>query len=236
MPWALEIFLASLVMAVGSALQASVGIGMALFVVPVLAVIDTQFVPGPIMFAGIALATATAYRDRAAVDRATLRMSLVGLGAGTAAGVVALGFISGPFLPKVFGGLILLAVLISIASPKVIATPRTLFVGSTAAGIMGAMVGIHGPAIALVLQNSEPMQARATLGAFFAIGYIIAVALRALAGSFGAQELVLGLALLPGVVIGYLAAPVISRFIDQARLRIAILIISSVSAVSLLLR
>ena len=159
-----------------------------------------------------------------------MRSSLLGLGAGTVAGVVALGYISGPLLPKVFGGLILLAVLISIASPKVVATPGTLLVGSTAAGIMGAMVGIHGPAIALVLQNSKPMQARATLGAFFAVGYVIAVALRAVAGLFGAQELMLGLLLLPGVAIGYLAAPAISQFIDQATLRVAILVISSASA------
>ena len=236
MPSLPEIALASLVMAVGSALQASVGLGMALLVVPVLAIIDTQFVPGPVMLAGIVLASATAFRDRAAVDRAVLRSSLLGLGAGTAAGVVALGYISGPLLPKVFGGLILLAVLISIASPKVVATPGTLLIGSTAAGIMGAMVGIHGPAIALVLQNAKPMQARATLGAFFAVGYVSAVALRAVAGLFGAQELMLGLLLLPGVVIGYLAAPFISQFIDQATLRIAILVISSGSAVSLLIR
>jgi len=236
MPTPPEIVLASLVMAAGAALQASVGLGMALFVVPILAIIDTRFVPGPIMFAGIVPAAATAWRDRAAVDHATLRASLLGLAVGTAAGVAALGFISGPLLPKVFGGLILTAVAISIASPPVAATRRSLWLGSTAAGVMGAMVGIHGPAIALVLQNAKPMQVRATLGAFFAIGYVIAVAFRALAGLFGIAELVLGLALLPGVAIGYLVAPAISRFIDQTKMRIAILTISSASAISLLLR
>jgi uncharacterized protein len=236
MPSTLEIVLAGLAMAIGSALQAAVGLGMALLVVPILALIGTQFVPGPMLFAGIALAAATAYRDRAAVDRATLRLSFVGLGIGTIVGVIALKLISGPLLPKVFGGLILLAVLISIASPKVVATPRILLAGSTASGIMGAMVGIHGPAIALVLQNAEPSRARATLGAFFTIGYALAVASLACVGLFGTRELVLGLALLPGVVVGYLAAPVISQFINRAASRVAILIISSISAVSLLFR
>lgn len=236
MPSPLEIALASLVMAFGSALQAAVGIGMALLVVPILALIGTQFVPGPMLFAGIALAAATAYRDRAAIDRTRLSLSFVGLGIGTAIGVAALKFISGPLLPKVFGGLILLAVLISIASPKVLATPRMLLAGSTASGIMGSRVGIHGPAIALVFQNAEPLQARATLGAIFTIGYAIAVTSLAFVGLFGTQELVLGCALLPGVAIGYLAAPAISQFINQAVLRVAILIISSISAVSLLFR
>ena len=233
MPSLPEIMLSSVVMVVGADLQASVGLGMALLVVPILAMVNTGFVPGPVMFAGIVLAAATAFRDRAAVDRVTLRASLLGLAAGTAVGVAALAYISGPLLPKVFGSLILLAVAISIARPNIVATPLSLLMGSTAAGIMGAMVGIHGPAIALVMQHAKPMQTRATLGAFFAIGYVIAVALRAVAGLFGTQELILGLALLPGTIIGYLAAPLISRFIDEATMRVAILVISSASALSL---
>ncbi len=236
MPSLPVIVLAILVMALGSAVQAAVGIGMALVVVPILALVDTQFIPGPMLFAGIALAAATAYRDRAAVDRATLNLSFVGLGIGTAVGAVALKIISGPYLPKVFGGLILLAVLFSVAGSRVSPTPRMLLAGSTASGIMGTMVGIHGPAIALVFQNAEPLQVRAILGVFFTIGYAIAVASLAVVGLFGTQEVVLGLALLPGVAIGYFAAPAISQFINQAVLRVAILVISSMSAVSLLFR
>ena len=236
MPSPLEIALASLAMAFGSAVQAAVGIGMALLVVPILALLGTQFVPGPMLFAGIALAAGTAYRDRAAIDRNKLGLPFAGLGVGTVVGVAALKFISGPSLPKVFGGLILLAVLISIASPKVLPTPRMLLAGSTASGIMGSMVGIHGPAMALVFQNAEPLQARATLGALFAAAYVIAVASLALVGLFGVHELVLGCALLPGVAVGYFASPAISQFIDQATLRAAILAISSISAITLLLR
>ena len=58
----------------------------------------------------------------------------------------------------------------------------------------------------------------------------------AVVGVFGRHELVLGLALLPGVGIGYAVAPAISRFINTTVLRIAILAISSVSAVVLLFR
>lgn len=98
------------------------------------------------------------------------------------------------------------------------------------------MVGVHGPAIALVLQNRKPAQVRATLGAFFAVGYIMAVASLTAVGLIGWHELVLGAALLPGVGVGYLVAPAISKFINNAVLRIAILAVSTVSAVALLLR
>src|SRR5205807_4914031 len=104
---------------------------------------------------------------------------------------------------KLFGAVILLAVLVSVASPKFAATRRTLLAGSTVSGIMGTMAGVHGPAIALVLQNKEPAQIRATLGAFFAVGYIMAVVWLAALGLFGGYQLAMGVALLPGVGIGY---------------------------------
>jgi hypothetical protein len=101
---------------------------------------------------------------------------------------------------------------------------------------MGTMVGIHGPPIALVFQNAEPAQARAMLGAFFAVGYAMSVVALAVVGLFGRRELALGLLLLPGVCIGYAIAPLVGRFLDRGRLRIAILTISGASAVALLSR
>jgi uncharacterized membrane protein YfcA len=236
MPPVLDIALAGAVMAVGCAFQAAVGLGMALLVVPLLALIDTQFVPGPMLFAGTALAAATAWRDRASVDAGPLKLALVGLVAGTALGAVALTWVGVAHLPKLFGSLIVLAVMISLVGRRVDITPPLLLAGATASGVMGTMVGIHGPAIALVFQHAQPAQARAMLGAFFTVGYMIAVGSLALVGRFGTTELTLGLALLPGVAVGWIVAPAIARRINPARLRAAILIVSAASAVALLLR
>ncbi len=231
----LDFVAATLIMAIGSAFQAAVGLGLALLVVPFLALIDMRFVPGPMLFAGIALTVATAWRDHPEIDRGQLGLSLIGLTIGTGVGAIALTFVAPTYFAKLFGAVILLAVLVSVASPKFAATPRTLFAGSTVSGIMGTMAGVHGPAIALVLQNKEPAQIRATLGAFFAVGYIMAVVWLIALGLFSGYQLVLGLALLPGVGIGYLAAPAISKFINTAVMRIAILAVSAVSAIALLL-
>jgi uncharacterized membrane protein YfcA len=105
--------------------------------------------------AGIVLAAMTAWRERHALDPAGFSLSLAGLLVGTVVGAVALKVLQGPALPKVFGVLILLAVLLSIFGPPLKATGRSLSVAGTAAGIMGTMVGIHGPPIALVFQNAE---------------------------------------------------------------------------------
>jgi uncharacterized protein len=231
-----NIAIAVAIMAMGSALQASVGIGLALLVVPLLALVDQSFIPGPMLLAGVMLASLTAYRERTAVDVAALRSSLIGLAIGTILGALALKLASGPHLDKVFGGLVLLAVLLSVSGYKFNATPRSLMVAGGAAGMMGAMVGIHGPPISLVFQNTQPRVARAMLGAFFSVAYLGAVAALAAFGLFGIPELVRAAILLPGVVVGLVAAPYLARHIDGKRLRLFILGIAAASGLLLLVR
>ena len=84
------------IMALGSALQAAVGIGLALFVVPVLALIDPAYIPGPMLLAGTVLAAMTAWRERHAVDRPGLCLSLAGLLVGAIVGAVTLKAFWGP--------------------------------------------------------------------------------------------------------------------------------------------
>jgi len=232
----LNIAIAVAIMATGSALQASVGIGLALLVVPLLALVDQSFIPGPMLLAGVMLASLTAYRERTAIEVAALRSSLIGLAIGTILGALALKLASGPHLDKVFGGLVLLAVLLSVSGYKFNATPRSLMVAGGAAGMMGAMVGIHGPPISLVFQNTQPRVARAMLGAFFSVAYLGAVAALAAFGLFGIPELVRAAILLPGVVVGLVAAPYLARHIDGKRLRLFILGIAAASGLLLLVR
>jgi hypothetical protein len=232
----LHIAIAVAIMAIGSALQASVGIGLALFVVPVLALVDQSFIPGPMLLAGVVLALLTAWRERTAIDLPALRSSLIGLAIGTILGGLALGFAFGPHLDKVFGGLVLLAVLLSVSGLHFDATPRSLMLAGGAAGVMGAMVGIHGPPISLVFQNTEPRVARAMLGAFFSVAYLGAVAALAAFGLFGIPHLVRAAILLPGVAIGLVVAPLLARHIDGKRLRLIILAIAAASGVALLVR
>jgi uncharacterized membrane protein YfcA len=232
----LNIAIAVAIMAIGSALQASVGIGLALLVVPVLALVDQGFIPGPMLLAGVVLALLTAYRERTAIEVPALRSSLIGLAVGTIVGALTLRLVAGPNLDKIFGALVLLAVLLSVSGVKFNATSRSLMLAGGAAGVMGAMVGIHGPPISLVFQNAEPRVARAMLGAFFSMAYLGAVAALAAFGLFGIPELVRAGILLPGVVIGLVVAPRLARHIDAKRLRFIILGIAVASGLTLLLR
>jgi uncharacterized protein len=222
------------IVAIGSALQAAVGIGMALLVVPTLALIDPPYIPGPMLLAGSILAAVTAWRERWAIDRAGLRLSLVGLLIGTVGGAVVSKVLQGPALSKVFGGLVLLAVVLSSFGPPVKATRLTLSLAGCAAGIMGTMAGIHGPPISLVFQNAEPAVARAMLGAFFTVAYLSSVVALAVLGLLGWSEMTRAAILLPGVGLGLITAPYIAPFINRIVLKWAILTVSTVSALILL--
>jgi hypothetical protein len=84
------VIIAIAAMAVGSALQAALGIGMALFAVAVPALVDPAFIPGPMLLAGSLLTIVTAYGEHGAIEARSLRLSVIGLVAGTAGGAIAL--------------------------------------------------------------------------------------------------------------------------------------------------
>ena len=227
---------ANVIMSIASALQASVGIGLALLAVPLLALLDPRLVPGPMLLAGSVLALGSACRERHAVDPRSFGLSLLGLATGSVVGALALRAIDAQHLRKIFAMVILLAVVLSVLRLRVRPTRPALFAGAGVAGVMGTMVGIHGPPIALVFQHARPDQARAMLGAFFFVAYLGSVVVLAVFGLFGIPHLTLAAWLLPGVIAGLLVAPRLAGLISPSRLRVAILSISASSAFLLLLR
>lgn len=235
-PSAALLVVAACVMAVACALQAAVGFGFALFAAPLLLLIDPKFVPGPILLAALPLCVWSAVRERHAIDYRQLRLLLIGVTAGTVAGVLALKALAGADLTRLFGGMILAAVGLSLAATNINPTPAYLLAGSSVGGLMGAMVGVHGPPAALVLQHAAPATIRAILGAYFAVAYALAVVLLWMLGLFGVADLTRAATILPGTFAGMAAGPWLSRHIDRRRSRIAILTVSAASGALLLMR
>jgi uncharacterized membrane protein YfcA len=227
---------ATAVIGAGAALQAATGMGMALFAAPILALIDPAFVPGPALCAVTALSAAVAWRERGAIDRRVLAIGLAGFACGGILGAAVLAWLSGYRLAPVFGVMILIAVSLNLLGLRLPSGRIALLVGGAASGVLGTMAGVQGPPIALVLQHEAPDRLRATLCAFFAAGSVVSLTALAAAGIFGAAQLGLGLALLPGVALGFALAPLLARRVDRRRARAAVLIISAFSALALLLR
>jgi hypothetical protein len=170
------------------------------------------------------------------IDRRVFAMAVLGLIAGSVIGALALVMLKGVHLAPIFALVILAAVLLSILGPNVSATSIPLLIGGAAAGIVGTMFGVHGPPIAIVLQHEPPERLRATLCAFFAVGCVFSLLALTVVGSFGVGQIEHGLELLPGVVIGFACAPIVARALTRQRARIAVLTISTLSALALLTR
>jgi uncharacterized protein len=226
----------TLIVAAAAALQAGTGMGMALLAAPLLLLVDRSLVPGPMLCATMVLSIAVVCRERSAIDHKLLGVAFLGLAIGCVIGAITLAVLTGINLAKVFGAIILLIVLLSVLGLQIRASTPSLLLGGTASGILGTMFGVHGPPIAIVLQHEPPERLRATLCAFFAVGCGMSLVLLAVIGSFGVSGIELGLVLLPGVGIGFACGPFLGRMLNRQRARIAVLTISTLSAVALLLR
>lgn len=228
--------LANMAMAAGAAAQASIGLGLNLFTVPILALIDPVFVPGPVLMHSFLVASAASYRLRADINWRELRISAAGLLAGTAIAALLLIQLDPARLPRVFGILVLAAVAITAAGYRIAVNRRSLISASSAAGIMGTIAGVHGPPIALLYQHESPQRVRSALLPFFVIANLISLLALAAIGMFGWRELEASALMLPGLAAGYLAAPLLIRLMSARVIRACILAITAVSGLMLVLK
>ena len=105
--------------AVGFTLQGAVGFGMGILGSPILILIDSRLVPGPVLASSMVFTLFLTLRERRAIDVGGFRWAVLGRVAGTipAAGLVAV--LPSEQLGLLFGGIVLLAVAISVAGPRV---------------------------------------------------------------------------------------------------------------------
>lgn len=205
-----SLFAVNLVVTIAAFLQASVGVGFAMIAVPLLLLLDPDLVPVPVLMAMAVLAATMLARERHAFDHKGALALIPGLVAGVIVAVVLL-----PLLPKtidvVFGVLIIAAVVWSIWGPALFMTRKSLFIAGTIAGAMGTISGLHGPALAIAYQRYPPPQARATIAGVFVMASTLSILALLFAGGSGGADLIAGLWLVPGTMIGFGATFIIPR-------------------------
>lgn len=222
--------------AAGAAVQGSVGFGLSLVAVPILAIIDPRLVPGPVLCVAIVLTLLVSHRERGSIDLFGVTWGLAGRVPGTALGAAALVVMPRDRLSLVFGVLVLLAVAMSASRLRIRSTPLSLVIAGVLSGIMGTTAAIGGPPIALVLQHLPGAQLRGTLSGFFLVGASVSLLALVLVGRFGREELLLALALLPGILVGYLISGRTARWLDRGYTRAAVLTVATAAAIVVILR
>ena len=213
--------------AVGFTLQGAVGFGMGILGSPILILIDSRLVPGPVLASSMVFTLFLTLRERRSIDVGGFRWAVLGRLAGTipAAGLVAV--LPSEQLGLLFGGIVLLAVAISVAGPRVELRPVSLVVGGALSGMMGTIASIGGPPLALLYQHAPGARVRGTLSSIFLVGSFISLVALALVGRFGRDELRLTLALLPGVLFGLVVSRRLASRLDRGYTRRAVLAVAT---------
>src|SRR5690606_33199689 len=109
-----ELLLAVLIVALGTAVQASIGFGLAMIAAPLLLLIDPALVPGPVIVTALVLSLWVAWLDRAAIDLRHFKVAIAGRLVGTPPAALLLGSVSAATFDLVFGALVLVAVALSL--------------------------------------------------------------------------------------------------------------------------
>ncbi len=233
-PWVAAICVA--IVFTGSALQASIGVGLGLLAAPTLSLIDPDFIPGALTVCVVPLTVGMTIREHHHIDRGGISRAVIGRFLGVVIGAVLIANMGQGTIAIVIGLSVLLAVVGSLTGVRFAPTPRNLLVAGTASGFSGTVAGVGGPPMALTYQHSDPRTLRATLAMFNMIGSAFTIPSLAIAGVIGRRELQLALLLVPGVLLGlWMGQFTISR-LPPERVRPFVLVACAASAFVLLAR
>ncbi len=235
-PEAGQLVLAAFVVGVGALVQGSVGFGMALVSAPLLSLIDRRLVPGPVLVAALVLTSLVAWRDRGSIDVRGVKWALVGRVPGTVAGAIALSLLPLHTLTLVFGGVVMVAVLLLWFGVPLAPKVPTLLGAGLLSGFMGTTASIGGPPVAMVYQHAKGPKVRGTLAGYFIFGASMSIIALVIVGHFGLRELGWALWLLPGVLLGFALSARIARWLDAGRTRQAVLVVAALSAAIVMVR
>ena len=230
------LLLATVAVACGAALQTAVGFGFALVAAPVLLFIDPGLVPVPITLAALLMTAGNFVINHRHADWGGLAWVGIGNLPGYWLGGLALTLLPVPVMALLFGGLTLSMVGLSLSHLRFKPTARWLLPMGALSGFSGITTSMNGPPIALTYQHAPGPQVRGTLSVYFFISNLVLIGLFLALGKLGSQELIAGVILIPGVLLGLGFGRYLTGWLDAGRTRRAVLWVSAVSAVAVMVR
>lgn len=227
---------AVIVVALGAALQGSLGFGLGLVASPILVLVDNRLVPGVVIAIGVPLSILITWRERDSLDIAPVRWSILGRFLGSFLGAFAVTALGARSLAIAFALAILAAVAVSVAGFTVRRTTTTMLTAGFVSGASGTATSVGGPPMALVLQDSSGPELRASMSAFTAFGSVVSLVLLAALGEISDRQLGISAILIPAAVLGFIASARTNRYLDRGHTRAAVLVVAAVAALAILAR
>lgn len=228
--------LAALIVALAVVVQTTTGMGFGLTAAPLLAVIDTRFVPVAILVLGMATAVIAAWKDRRSIRPDEVGIALIGRVTGMLAAISLLVLLpSRENFMILFSVGILIAVGLSLVGIRFALSPTSLIAMGTLSGFMGTITSVGAPPMALIYQDVMAERARATLNAFFSIGAAFSLLGLIAIGRVSLGDFLLIAVFAPIMLISTYFAPRLNAAVAR-RYRPIVLGLSALAAVNLLVR
>lgn len=225
----------TVITATGAALQGSVGLGLGFVAVPLLALVNSDYLPGPLLLAALFLTILISSREYKFIQFKSIKWVLSGRLIGSTFGVFLLLLVPKDHLSVLFAVMIIFGVVMSISGYRLELNNRNLVGTGTISGLMATTSAIGGPPLAMIFQYLKGPELRGTLSGIFVFGTIISLILLSIINRFGLYEVILSLTLLPGIFVGFVLSKYTSKILDRGFIRPAVLIFSLVSGIFLIL-
>jgi hypothetical protein len=221
---------------VGATVQSAVGLGVGLVAAPVAALLEPALMPGTLLMVALMMPCLTLVHDHQDIDWPGLNWSLPARVLGTLVGVWVVTTLSARELGIAIGVVVLLAAGVTWRAITVPVNRVTLSAAGFTSGITGTATSIGGPPIAIVYQHRPAREIRTTMAVYFLVGATLSLAALLVAGDLTRDQVVAAAELLPFLALGALLGAVARRSIPAHVVRPAVLLVSSASALVLLVR
>ncbi len=217
-------------------LQGVGGIGFAMLVAPIAALIFPQLVPGPLLALGGSVSLLAALRERTYIVQHVVTCALGGRAVGSVIAVLGMTQLPLEAVNLGFAVAILAAVALSAWGLRILPSLRNMILAGIASGIMGTLTSVGAPALAMAMQNLAPAQLRASLGLILFLGASLSLLLLILAGLFTLQQAMLSIVLYPFMLLGFALSGQLRHKVSLSLMRRLLLGICSLSALALIAR
>lgn len=211
--------------------QGTTGMGFALILVPILALVQADMIPGALLYLMLPLNAYVALREYKAIDLRGAGWITVGRLAGTFAGLWVLVLLSSYWLNMVVGVSTILAVIVSLTVPAFTPGKKAFTLTGLVTGVTETATGIGGPPLTLVYQHAPVATLRSTVALCFLVGEVISLIALAATENLAWKHLEYALWCLPALIVGMVASHFIHNRINQRSLRLGVLVFAFISGV-----
>ena len=179
---------ATVIVFVGSATQASIGVGLGLMAAPTLSLMDEAFIPVR-SCSSTCPSRSGSRRASGTPSTGPIMRAVPARAVGALVGIWLIIEGGQRAIAIVIGCAVLLAVVSSLTGLHVRPTPRNQLIAGGAAGLSGTVAGMGGPPMAIAYQHSDPAVLRASIAAFNMVSVVLlSIPMLVLAGVIGWRE------------------------------------------------